>query len=125
MVWVVFTNLVAQSAFSICAPMLPLEFERKGISGFYTGITFACYSIGYLTWPPMVTKLSKTVDVNLLLYMGLGIMGVAFFIFGFIKDLESRANILALSFVLRLIHGMSCSTGFVTCCLIVTNEYPN
>ena len=118
---VFFANFVSTTAFSICAPFLPLEFERKGIAGSYVGIIFSLYAVGYILWPPIISKYAKTVSTNTLISLSLGLMGVEFICFGFIEVLESRVNILALASILRLLHGISCSTCFTTSFLIITN----
>ena len=121
--WVLFTNCICQTAFSIVAPLIPLEFERKSIASSYVGIVFALYSIGYIVWPPVISRYADRIGMNNLISLGLGVMGLAFISFGFIEVMTNRVNILVLVSILRLIHGICCSTSYTTCFLIITNEY--
>ena len=57
--WILFANLVSNSAYALCAPFLPLEFERKGLAGTNVGLIFALYSVAVVIVSPLV---GKTVD---------------------------------------------------------------
>ena len=39
-------------AYSVIAPLIPIEFERKGVTGIYTGIVFAMFSVGVILMAP-------------------------------------------------------------------------
>ena len=111
-----FSNLVSSSAYAVCAPILPLELERKGISGSYIGLVFALYSVGSIVWSPIVGKyFIDRVGASNLLALGLGIMGITFVCFGFIHVLEGKLHVLTLTFTLRLMQGMACATHQVAC----------
>ena len=122
---IMFTNYVAQAAFAVCAPMVPLEFERKGIQGSYVGLVFALYSVGYIIWPPVVSKYGDRMGRTTMLALALVVMGTAFVCFGLIAIMVNKVHILTLASVLRLIHGMCCSTIFTTGCFLCSNEYPD
>ena len=55
-VWIVLSSFVSGGAYSVCAPILPPELERKDISGLLIGIIFAMYSVGSIFWAPLVGK---------------------------------------------------------------------
>ena len=55
-IWLLFACFVANGAFSVCAPILPVELEAKGVYGGYVGLTFTIYSIGVVFWSPVVGK---------------------------------------------------------------------
>lgn len=104
-IWILFCNLVSNSAYALVAPFLPLEFERKGIAGTYVGMIFAFYSLAVIIISPMVGKTVDRVGAKNLLAAGLGVMGIAFVCFGFIETMERRVNILVVGFILRFAQG--------------------
>ena len=53
---IAFTNCLNATTYSVVAPLLPLELERKGIEGAYVGVIFALYSVGNILWAPVVGK---------------------------------------------------------------------
>ena len=55
-VWLLFACFVANGAFSVCAPILPVELEAKGISAASIGLPFTIYSVGVVIWSPIVGK---------------------------------------------------------------------
>ena len=113
--WLLLSSFVANGAYSVCAPILPLELAKKGISGTWVGITFAIYSIGSICWAPVVGKhVIRKVSGPNLLGLSLGIMGATFVCFGLIESMESRRSVLALAFVLRLLEGMAGTTQWTT-----------
>ena len=122
--WIMLTNFVSNTAYSVCAPFLPLEFERHGLNGFYVGITFALYSLGTMFMSILIGKQVDRIGAANLLGFGIVLMGVSFVLFGLIQDMENRVNILALAFTLRLLHGVGCSTSYTTLLSIATNDFP-
>ena len=119
-IWILFSTFISNGAYSVCAPILPVKFEEKNISGAYVGLTFAMYSIGYIFWSPLVGKyLIPNVKAKNLLGWSLVIMGLSFICFGFIEYLDNVATIMAVSCFLRLIQGLAGSTQYTTAlCLI-------
>ena len=102
-IWILFTNLVSNSAYALCAPFLPLEFESKGLEGVYVGTVFAIYSVAVVIVSPLVGKTVDRIGHKSLLAGGIGVMGIAFVCFGFIETMESRVNILVIGFILRFL----------------------
>ena len=105
--WILFTNLASNSAYALCAPFLPLEFERKGIHGSYVGLIFALYSVAVIFVSPIVGSVVDKVGHKNLLSFGIGFMGIAFIFFGFIEVMESHPAVLALGCALRFLQGMA------------------
>ena len=106
-IWILFCTLISNSAYALVAPFLPLEFERKGISGTYVGMIFAFYSFAVIIISPMVGTFVDRVGAKNLLAAGLGVMGIAFVCFGFIESMERKVSILILGFILRFAQGMA------------------
>ena len=102
--WILFSTFISNSAYSVCAPILPVMLEEKSISGAFVGLTFAMYSMGYIFWSPIVGKyLVHTISPHNLLGMSLVVMGASFICFGFVTRMTNVASIMALSCLLRLI----------------------
>ena len=106
-IWILFTNLSANSAYALCAPFLAIEFDNKGIPGAYVGMIFALYSVAVIFVSPMVGKIVDSAGHKNLLSAGIGFMGIAFVFFGFIESMERQPAILALGCVLRFVQGMA------------------
>ena len=53
---IVLLSFINQLQYSVPAPLLPIEFQRRLISQTYTGITMACFSVGYLIGPFLMTS---------------------------------------------------------------------
>ena len=103
-IWILFSTFISNSAYSVCAPILPVKLEEKNISGAYVGLTFAMYSMGYIFWSPFVGKyLFPNVKAHNLLGWSLVIMGFTFICLGFIEHLESVAVIMTIACLLRLV----------------------
>ena len=123
--WVLFTNLSSNSAYGLCAPFLPLEFDKKGIEGAYVGLVFAMYSMAVIFVSPFVGKIVDTWGHKNLLSLGIGFMGLAFILFGFIERLDSKPNILILGCILRFLQGSGSAFVQTTCYTIATNDFPD
>lgn len=123
--WLCFSNFVSNSAYGVCAPFLPLEFERKGLPGSLIGIIFALYSVGSILMSPVVGKHGERFAAKNLLGGSLALMGITFICFGFIDDMENRVNIIVLGSVLRLLEGIQCATQVITCLSVATNDFPD
>ena len=103
-VWIVLSSFVSGGAYSVCAPILPPELERKDISGLLIGIIFAMYSVGSIFWAPLGGKyLIKKVGASNLLGLSIGVRGLTFIMFGQIEVLESRRNVITLASVIRFV----------------------
>ena len=73
---------------------------------------------------PLASKFANRVGLDNMIMINMCVMVLTFMSFGFIEVIDNRVNILALSFILRLIQGMSCGSNYITCLSIATNEYP-
>ena len=103
-IWILFSTFISNSAYSVCAPILPVMLEDKSISGTYVGLTFSMYSIGYIFWSPIVGKyFVNSISPHNLLGVSLVFMGISFVCFGFVARMNNIAVIMAVSCLLRLI----------------------
>ena len=109
--WILVSSLVSSGAYSVLAPILPLLFEEKGITGVYVGLTFSLYAVGVMLWAPIVGKylVDKVSPANLM-GVSLLVMGTSFVCFGFISRLEDGKTIIILTSCLRLVEGMASTT---------------
>ena len=119
-IWVLFSTFISNGAYSVCAPILPIMLEEKGISGAFVGLSFAMYSMGQIFWSPVVGKyLFQIVSPHNLLGLSLCVMGLSFVSMGFIAHLHNKAAILTVTCALRLVQGIAGSTVYTTAlCLI-------
>ena len=114
--WIVLSGFMLGGAYSICAPILPREFEKKEISGLHIGIIFAMYSVGSIFWAPVVGKylIPKVGAINLLCG-SIGLMGSTFIMFGLLELIENRTYAIAAAVVIRLFQGMTGASHWTTC----------
>ena len=124
MIWVLFTAIIHNNAYSLIAPFVPLEFERKHIPGAYCGMVFAMYSVPQVIFSPLVGKTFDRVGHKNLLAGGIGVMGVAIFCFGFIENMSSRVNVLVLALICRFVQGVSVAILIPARFVIATTDYP-
>ena len=122
--WCMLCSVCANTAYSVCSPLLPIEFAHHGIVSSLVGMTFSFYSLGNIVMPPFIGKYIDRIGHQNLISGALGTMGVSFICFGFIEDMENKLNIVILSMVLRLIHGITCTTNATTCYSTLMNEFP-
>ena len=102
-IWVLFTSCIHNSAYSLIAPFLPLEFERKHIHSAYSGLVFAIFSVAIILFSPLVGKVFDKIGHKNLLAGGIGVMGVAIICFGYIEHMTNRVNIIVFAFILRFV----------------------
>ena len=119
-IWILFSTFISNGAYSVCAPILPLMLDQKGISGAYVGLSFAMYSMGNIFWSPLVGKyLIPIVSAHNLLGVSLGGMGLSFICFGAIEHMDSSVAVLTMVCVLRVVQGVAGATQYTTAlCLI-------
>ena len=102
-IWMVMTICIQNSAYSLIAPFLPIEFERKGVPEAYVGMIFAIFSIGIIFCSPVVGKVYNRIGHKNLLAGGIGGMGLMIICFGFIENMTNRVNIIVISLILRFL----------------------
>ena len=81
-VWVLICTLVANTAYALIAPFLPLEFMEKGIQEELIGLIFSIYSISIIVFSPMIGSLISKFGTKPIVASGLLSMGIAFVLFG-------------------------------------------
>ena len=125
MVWMILTQLLYGNGYSLIAPFVPLELERKGIPGAYAGVIYAMFAVAQVIVSPIVGSMFDTIGYKNLLAGGVFLMGIAIVCFGFIKDIESNLTVIVLALICRFIQGVC--VGFETTArlIIVTTDYPD
>ena len=102
--WVLSSSFMLGGAYNVCAPILPIELEKKGIVGSITGLIFALFSVGSILWAPVVGKyLIKSVGPRNLLGISVAVMGVTFVCFGLVEMVEDRMTVIVLSSIIRVV----------------------
>ena len=117
-------TIITNTAYGICAPLVPLEFKRHGIVSSWVGVTFALYALGNIVMSPFIGKQVDRIGHKNLIGGAIALMGISFFCFGFIKDMQNNTNIIVLAMGIRLLHGCACTTIYTTCMTVGLNEFP-
>ena len=107
--WCLLSGLTSNTSYSVCSPLLPIEFERLGIESSWIGVTFSVYALGMIIVSPIVGKYMDIFSARNIMGLGLAVMGFAFIGFGFIHDMENKMTIILISCTLRFIHGIGCN----------------
>jgi MFS family permease len=87
---ILFITALANSAYAIIAPFLPLEFERKGIDQSWIGYIFASYSVAVIFASPFVAYIMPTFGRRNLILTGMLTMGISFILFGFTSYIDDN-----------------------------------
>ena len=122
---IVFITMIANCAYSVLAPFLPLDFERKGISNTMTGYIFAIYSVAVVIVSPFVGPLMQKLGRRAVVLIGMMLMGVAFILFGAISSITNKNVFIAAALSLRFLQGLASAIVQVTCYSVATNFYPD
>ena len=102
--WILFADFVNNTAFAVCAPILPIELTRKNVSEEWIGFTFTVFSIGTVFWSPVVGKyMVGRITAHNLLGHSLIVLGVSFMLFGLVEYLTDANLIILVTCVLRII----------------------
>jgi DHA1 family solute carrier family 18 vesicular amine transporter 1/2 len=117
--------MLSNSAYSIVAPFLPLEFVNKGISSTLTGYIFAAYSMAFVIASPFIGRIISKIGRRGSIMMGLILMGISFIAFGMIGRIESRTCFILAALVTRLCQGFAGCCVQVTCYSVAANFYPD
>ena len=125
MAWVLFTVILFTNAYSLIAPFVPIELERKGIPGAYSGMVYAVFAVAQVIFSPLVGKTFDRVGHKNLLAGGIVLMGIGVFCFAFIIDMERRVNVLALAFICRFFQGACAGLLVPGRMIIIVNDYPD
>ena len=79
---IVTVTMLANAAYSIVAPFLPVEYERRGLSSQVTGYIFAIYSVAVIIGSPFIGHMMQKTGRRCLISTGLMLMGLSFIAFG-------------------------------------------
>ena len=82
---IIVVTVLANAAYSIVAPFLPIEFARRGISTSVTGYIFSIYSVAVVIASPFIGYLMQKTGRRVLIATGLLLMGLSFISFGMIN----------------------------------------
>lgn len=82
-------TVLANAAYSIVAPFLPVEFARRGVSASVTGYIFSIYSVAVVVASPFIGHIMQKTGRRVLISGGLLLMGLSFICFGCINYIEN------------------------------------
>ena len=92
--WMMLCSFVNNTAYSVCAPILLIEFAKHGLDGYHVGLCFSIYAVGNIFFAPIVGKyLVNKVESRNLYGFAFCLMGTCFVLFGLIEQMENATNI--------------------------------
>ena len=122
---ILFTSLVANGAYSVPAPYMPLEFKRIGIDQIWIGWIFAFYSIAIVCVSPFVPKIISKFGRRSPVIFGMFLMGLSFLQFGLLHKLKANTTYyITYAILSRAIQGTASTMIQTTLYSIITNSYP-
>lgn len=123
---ILIATLVSNSAYSLIAPFLPIEYEAKGVSPQMVGLVIAIYSLAVVICSPLVgSSLMSRFDKQNLISAGLFTMGVSFVLLGVISNVEDTDTLVYLTLFLRALQGSSSAMIQTTVYSLATTCFPH
>jgi MFS family permease len=123
--WILACTLVANTAYAIIAPFLPIEMENKGISTIWMAPIFAIYSLGIVVFSPLVSELVTYYGAVNIIAVGMAGTGISLVCFGLVM-LNNNVNVvIGIVLVARFIQGAASAFIQTACYILTTNMYPN
>lgn len=83
-------NILLKASYSVCAPFLPAEANKKGVDQSMVGAIFCSYSVSFAIVSPMVGKFMARVGRRNFLIIGAAINALANFGFVGLHFLEGK-----------------------------------
>jgi MFS family permease len=100
--YILTATLVSNSAYSLIAPFLPLDYEAKHVSPSMIGWIFAIYSLAVIICSPLIsTHILHRFDCQRLISCGLLSMGLCFILFGWSSKITDPTWLTLAALVLR------------------------
>jgi MFS family permease len=119
-------TLVSNSAYSLIAPFLPLEYELKEVPPSMIGWIFATYSLSVIVLSPIISShILHRFNRQHLINTGLLAMGVCFALFGWSSKIENPSTLTYVALAIRAMQGASSALIQTTCLSIATNDFPS
>lgn len=104
---IIVVTVLANAAYSIVAPFLPVEFARRGVSASVTGYIFAIYSIAVVFASPFIGHIMQRTGRRILIASGLLLMGLSFISFGCINYIKSDSWFIVGGLLSRFLQGLA------------------
>ena len=115
----------SNSVYALASLFFPKVFVEKDISGFWSGLVFAQYSITVCIVSPFIGTLITRCGYANLVAVGLVAMGISIVPFGFLKKIESDAATIVVGLLLRTLQGTASATINSTCYSLAATKYPD
>ena len=114
---------IFNSSFSIIAPFLPAELEKKNVSSSLNGLIFSAYSMASLLCSPLVGMVLERTGRRRMLTIGLVCMVLANLAFALSYFVQDTLMFTICMFGLRIIQGMGGSAIQVSSYSLVSSVY--
>lgn len=106
---VCFIALLANSAYSLIAPFLPIELQNYGVPLELNGYVFSSYSVAVILCSPLTVIFLKRIKRKTLIQIGVFSMGSSMIMFGLISYIDRTYLFYSLALIARFIQGFSSS----------------
>ena len=98
-----FIALLANSAYSLIAPFLPIELLNYGVPEELNGYVFSAYSVAVILCSSLTVVFLKRITRKTLIQIGVITMGSSMIMFGLISFIEQTYAFYSLALVARFI----------------------
>ena len=99
--------MLANLAFAIPAPYMPLELKRKNVNDIWIGLIFTAYPIAIVFFSPFVPGIIAKHGRKLPITLGLFMMGTAFIGLSLLESITSTGIYIYMHISLRILQGIS------------------
>lgn len=109
-VWLMLTNLVCNSAYSMLAPFYPdIAQKERGMSSFLVGMVMSSASVSSMFTAFFIGQKLGQIGRRRSLYGGIYVTAACIVGFGALIWIKDRTTFIIASFVFRVIGGVSCA----------------
>lgn len=124
--WKILTaTLLANIAYGIVAPTVPLIFEQKQIPRTAVAIIFSIYNLPIVLVSPFVPMMIKRYTSHVVITFGVLLFGFVLIFMGLIEYMEDTRLIIAYILTCRLVQGFCSSLIQTTCYAVAANDFPD
>lgn len=111
------------SCYSVIAPFMPLEIVKKGVDENVMGWIIGVFSLALIIVSPFMSYVIDRIGRRNPIIYGSLMLGICFWMFTLVHQIESKFWFTTLLFVFRIIQGVATVLIQVTCLSIVSTFY--
>ena len=99
--------LLANSAYSIAAPFMPIELKKKNINEVWIGWIFTAYPIAIVAFSPFVANIIGKHGRRMPIKLGMFLMGSSYIVYGLLSHVNSTELYIGIAFGSRICQGIA------------------